>query len=452
MKKISEYDDLGLQHKERLPDPIERVPEPVMGVILKALAKNPGDRYAMAGDFVKAFETALKEKVRPECPVCEERSNEEVRRKAADEAVRRHKAEKRLVKKKSRRDLYGAIATLIVVAAVAAGLLVYSSMEEGRRRERIEAQARLAEEKRKAEEVQAKLAAAEKKTEAERKAEATRLAEERRRAEEERKRTETEQAKKKAPSGLIKMVPIQAGTFRLGSHSGESGRYRDEGPENQVTISRDFYMGVTEVTQGQWKNVMGSNPSYFSRCGDDCPVEQVSWHDSVKFCNKLSEREGLKPAYRISGESVTWDKSADGYRLPTEAEWEYACRAGSKTRYSWGDEDPVCEPGRKNGARFDDNQKCDDIGPAPVKTYSSNAWGLYDMHGNVWEWCWDWYGGYPSNPLTDPAGAAWSSTRIFRGGSWDYYAGFCRSACRYSDVPGTRDIYIGLRLLRPINP
>ena len=235
---------------------------------------------------------------------------------------------------------------------------------------------------------------------------------------------------------------IPAGSFKM----------RSSGSVQPVMISRDYYMGIIEVTQGQWRKVMGTNPSNYGRCGDDCPVENVSWFDAVKFCNKLSEKEGLKPAYRISRETVTWDNSVDGYRLPTEAEWAYACRAGSKTHYSWGDEDPVCMPGRKNGARFDDNQKCDDIGPAPVKTYSSNAWGLYDMHGNVWEWCWDLYGEYSTASVTDPSGPSAGSGRVRRGGSCYVDAENCRSAVRGGNGPGNRYRDLGFRLLRPMSP
>ena len=226
------------------------------------------------------------------------------------------------------------------------------------------------------------------------------------------------------------MVYIRPGRFMMGSPSNEPGRDDDE-KQHQVTLTRGFYMGATEVTQGQWRKIMGSNPSHFKNCGDDCPVESVSWNDAKDFIGRLNKREGT-----------------DKYRLPTEAEWEYAARAGTTTRYGWGSSDPVCEPGRKNGARFDDNRKCDDIGPAAVGTYLSNSWGLYDMHGNVWEWCQDRYGNYPSGMATDPEGPRSGSHRVIRGGSWSNSARICRSANRNRDNPGFRDHDVGFRLAR----
>jgi len=179
----------------------------------------------------------------------------------------------------------------------------------------------------------------------------------------------------------MKFTPIPAGTFMMGSPEAESKASRRTSwldflaptskldvTQHKVTISKPFYLQSTPVTQGQWKRVMGKNPSMFTKCGEDCPVESVTWEDTQEFLKRLNQME-----------------SSNNYRLPTEAEWEYACRAGTTTRYNWGDEEPVCEPGAKNGARFDDNGKCDDKGPAPVMTYAPNSWGLYDMHGNVWE-------------------------------------------------------------------
>ena len=240
-------------------------------------------------------------------------------------------------------------------------------------------------------------------------------------------------------------VRIPAGTFRMGSPEGESGRSSDEGPVHKVTISRDFYMGVTEVIQGQWRDVMGTNPSNFSGCGDDCPAEQMSWFDAVNFCNRLSEREGLRPAYRISGESVTWDKGADGYRLPTEAEWEYACRAGMTTRFNIGDsDDDLVGAGWYSSNSGSRTHK--------VGKKVPNAWGLYDMHGNVWEWCWDWKDEYTSGAYKDPAGPNSGSNRVIRGGSWRGLARYCRSAYRHRRRPGNRYAFLGLRLLRPLSP
>ena len=250
------------------------------------------------------------------------------------------------------------------------------------------------------------------------------------------------------------MVRIPAGSFEMGSPEDESGRDRDEGPVHRVTISKDFYMSVKQVTQAQWREVMGENPCKFSDCGDDCPVENVSWFEAVRFCNKLSELEGLSPAYRISGESVMWDKDTDGYRLPTEAEWEYACRAGTTTRFYTGNSNSDLDVAgwyRPNsGSEKYPVRKGSQ--PHPVGKKVPNAWGLHDMHGNVQEWCWDYsYGEYSSVSVTDPTGPPQGSSRVRRGGSYNEAAKYCRSASRGGNDPGDRYAFIGLRLLRPMN-
>ncbi len=233
------------------------------------------------------------------------------------------------------------------------------------------------------------------------------------------------------------LVGIPAGTFTMGSPSGESGRDGDE-KQHRVTLTRGFLMSATEVTQAQYEAVMGSNPSEFK--GASRPVEMVSWYDAVRFCNALSEREGLTAAYRISGENVTWNLDADGYRLPTEAEWEYACRAGTTTRFHSGNSDSDLElVGWYSG---NSGEQTHDVG-----TKQPNAWGLYDMHGNVWEWCWDWYGDYGGS-VTDPAGPRSGSRRVLRGGSWYFLAQHCRSANRYRFNPDGRDSSFGFRVVR----
>jgi len=228
----------------------------------------------------------------------------------------------------------------------------------------------------------------------------------------------------------FKMVRIPAGEFMMGSPSNEPGRDSDEGPQHRVRISRDFWLGQTEVTQGLWKAVMGSNPSYFKNCGDDCPVEQVSWNDCQEFIRKLN---GM-----VSG---------GNFRLPTEAEWEYGCRAGTTTPFHTG----RCL--NADQANYDGNYPYSGCSKGQYRkrtvkagSFGPNAWGLYDMHGNVWEWCQDWKGDYPSGSVTDPTGPSSGSYRVLRGGSWNYYARYCRSAGRYWDAPGIRDIYDGFRL------
>jgi formylglycine-generating enzyme required for sulfatase activity len=248
------------------------------------------------------------------------------------------------------------------------------------------------------------------------------------------------------------MVRISGGTFMMGSPKSEAGRAGDE-TQHRVTVS-GFYMGKYEVTQAEWKRVMGTNPSSFK--GDNLPVECVSWFDAVAYCNKRSEMEGLTPAYQINGTDVTWNKDANGYRLPTEAEWEYACRAGTTTPFSTGGNITTNQANYDGNYPYNGNakgiyqQKTTSVG-----SFAPNAWGLYDMHGNVWEWCWDWYGSYQSDAQTNPTGAtsgsfASGSLRVSRGGSWDSNARSVRSAGRYHDIPDFRLNYLGFRLCRSL--
>jgi formylglycine-generating enzyme required for sulfatase activity len=221
----------------------------------------------------------------------------------------------------------------------------------------------------------------------------------------------------------VELEQIPAGTFKMGSPEIEADRWDDE-TLHEVTISKPFYLGKYPVTQSQWQAVMGSNPSYFKV--PQRPVEQVSWEDAVEFCKRLSE----KPGERESG----WS-----YRLPTEAEWEYACRAGSQTAYSFGDDARLL----KDFAWFSDNSNSQ---THPVGRKKPNAWGLYDMHGNVWEWCGDWYGDYPRGSVTDPTGPNEGPYRVGRGGSGDYGAAGCRSAFRDGPVPSVRGHDYGFRV------
>jgi formylglycine-generating enzyme required for sulfatase activity len=224
----------------------------------------------------------------------------------------------------------------------------------------------------------------------------------------------------------MKLVLIPKGTFMMGSPIEEEGADDDE-VQHQVTIGNDYFLGVTEVTQGQYEKVMRTNPSYFQkrviRKSDSSmyPVEQVSWEDAVEFCKKLSDLPEEKKAGRV-------------YRLPTEAEWEYACRAGSKTAFNFG------ESAKSLGdyAWFVDNSGNQ---PHPVGEKRANAWGLYDMQGNVWEWCSDWYGKYPTGAVRDPSGPSEGSVRVRRGGCWDNPAAPCRSAFRNGFDPLNPDLY-----------
>jgi sulfatase modifying factor 1 len=221
---------------------------------------------------------------------------------------------------------------------------------------------------------------------------------------------------------------IQSGTFLMGSPASEKGSYTNE-TQHQVTLTKSFFMGTTVVTQGQWKKVMGTEPwkgEAYVQEGDDYPAVYVSWHDAVKFCEKLSDMEG------------------ETYRLPTEAEWEYACRAGSKTAFSFRDDKQELD----QYAWFCENAwDIDEKYAHRVSQKLPNAWGLYDMHGNVWEWCHDWYGDYSSTPLTDPQGPSSGSSRVLRGGSWYFVPLYVRCAFRRSDTPGSRYYDDGFRLV-----
>jgi len=209
----------------------------------------------------------------------------------------------------------------------------------------------------------------------------------------------------------FKLIP--AGTFTM-------GEYDDA---HEVTLTKPFKMGVHEVTQAQYEQVMGVNPSEFK--GADHPVDTVSWDDAVEFCRRLSELPAEKAAGNV-------------YRLPTEAEWEYACRAGTKAAFSFGDDEAEWE-----FAWYSDNSASK---AHPVGGKQPNAWGLYDMHGNVWEWCQDWYDDYPSGAVTDPTGPVSGSYPVFRGGGWDDTAEGCRSAYRYWKEPSFRNYSIGFRV------
>lgn len=241
------------------------------------------------------------------------------------------------------------------------------------------------------------------------------------------KPTQSAAAGSNAPGTVADMVRIPEGRFLMG----EKGQV--DAKPHEVAISA-LLMDRNLVTQEQYEKVMGDNPSRWK--GGNNPVEQVRWSDAVRFCNKRSELERLRPCYDLK----TWkcDFDAEGYRLPTEAEWEYACRAGTSTAYFFGD-----DPSKlRDYAWFDKNSGGH---PRPVGQKQPNAWGLYDMCGNLWEWCNDFYkvDYYNESPPTDPKGPEAGQTKVVRGGAWRFTAEKCRSAYRYNENPGYADVCFG---------
>jgi formylglycine-generating enzyme required for sulfatase activity len=220
----------------------------------------------------------------------------------------------------------------------------------------------------------------------------------------------------------LRLMPIPAGSFTMGSSSGELGHRPDETP-HQVTLTEPFWIGATGVTQAQYEAVMGTNPARFK--GPDLPVETVNWDESMDFCRKLTERE--RAAGRLP--------AGFAYTLPTEAQREYACRAGTSGPYA----------GEINAIAWYSGNS--DEQPHAVGQKQPNAWGLYDMQGDVWEWCSDWYGNYPRTDVTDPTGPAKGDSRVYRGGAWFHSADLCRSAYRYKMEPSYRGSLLGLRIV-----
>jgi formylglycine-generating enzyme required for sulfatase activity len=245
-----------------------------------------------------------------------------------------------------------------------------------------------------------------------------------------------------SPDVLLDFVRIEGGFFIMGSPASEVSRHRDE-TQRQVMVGA-FYMGKNEVTQREYEQVMRTNPSKFF--GASLPVERVSWFDAVAYCNARSIIEGLTPAYVIRETEILWDHNADGYRLPTEAEWEYACRAGTKAAFNVGNN---ITP---NQANFDGNYPYNRqfkgryrARTLTARSFSPNDWGLYDMHGNVYEWCWDQYKPYGTAASLD---GSLSSPGIIRGGSWTSEARFLRSANRASMDHTAKADYVGFRVAR----
>ena len=217
-------------------------------------------------------------------------------------------------------------------------------------------------------------------------------------------------------NGVIqRMRWIESGSFLMGSHESEKNIYDDEG-QHHVTLTKPFWLADTACSQALWQAVMSSNPSIFTD-SDQNPVESISWGDCQEFCQKAN--------LLIKGLDL---------RLPTEAEWEYACRAGTTGPFSFGENIKYHQANYRG------------MGTVPISEFEPNAWGLYQMHGNVWEWCQDWYGRYPIYSVTDPQGLYAGEDRVFRGGSWNGGAHRCRAACRYRSRPGNSLSSLGLRL------
>ena len=261
-----------------------------------------------------------------------------------------------------------------------------------------------------------------------------------------------------APDGFVR---VEGGAFPMGSKDGEN----DERPAHTVKIE-SFYMAKYEVTQKEWYEVMGTTVRQqrdmadkswsLAGEGDNHPMYYVSWLEAVEYCNKRSIKEGLTPAYTIDKSRkdpnnthayddvkwlVTWNRNANGYRLPTEAEWEYAAKGGngSPGDYTYAGSNTIDEV-----AWYDENS---DRSAQEAGTKKPNGLGLYDMSGNVWEWCWDWYGSYASGTQNDPRGASSGSGRVFRGGGWSNAARNVRSAYRYSGALSSRRYYRGFRVV-----
>ena len=238
----------------------------------------------------------------------------------------------------------------------------------------------------------------------------------------------------------IVLVPVPAGTYTVGSPTGEGED--DERPRHDVRLTRSYGVGVHPVTQGLYEAVMGTNPSRCSGKSDSArrPVEKVSWFEAATFCNQLSARCGLAPAYRIQGEDVRCNFGAPGFRLPTEHEWEVAARAGTDFKYAGSDDLGSVGWVRDNSG----------LETHPVGQKAANGWGLHDMSGNVWEWCWDWKdsSAYQSGTMADPVGPQSGARRVLRGGGWLIDASFARVAYRDGSGPSNRNFSLGFRLTR----
>ena len=228
----------------------------------------------------------------------------------------------------------------------------------------------------------------------------------------------------------MEFILIPPGSYKMGILS-DYLKTQPPPEHHLVTLTKPFYMQTTEVTQGQWREIMGQNPSFFKACGNDCPVEQVSWNEVQLFIKRLNETEG-----------------SNKYRLPSEAEWEYACRAGTQTPFAFGKCLTIKEANYNGEHPFADCEKGLYLQrPISAMSFHLNPWGLTGMHGNVWEWCGDWLRRYPSGPVTDPQGPSSGELRVIRGGGWNSYAKACSSGNRTGNKPHQRFANLGFRLV-----
>ena len=255
------------------------------------------------------------------------------------------------------------------------------------------------------------------------------------------------------------LIFIKGGSFKMGSPENEVQREKDE-TLHEVTVN-NFYVSAYEITQDEYETVMGINPSNFK--GQKLPVENVTWYEAIEYCNKLSEKNNLTPVYKIDGKKVTWDRSANGYRLLTEAEWEYVARAGTTTpfntetsisaeesnfygHYPYGIEENYFSQGKLETKPGEYRQTT-----VEVNSFKPNKWGLYNIHGNVREWVYDYYTEYDLKKTDNPAGPATGTLKVTRGGGWNDYAKHMRSAFRSTLAPDKKMNNTGFRIARNSN-
>ncbi|MDO4628670.1 MAG: SUMF1/EgtB/PvdO family nonheme iron enzyme [Planctomycetia bacterium] len=406
---------LRLAIMQDAPEEIEDVPEAVNTAILRALAKKPEGRFSSCGEFVNALEgqvfTTSSVSNNPEPTFGAKQKTVAELEQEYYEKLRAELAQKHAEKLRQKREVEAK-------KKAEARLIAELEAEEERKREAAEAKRKHEEERlRKQEEAEAK-----------------RKAEEKRKIEEQFEELKEKYAPLQVEAGkrMVKTVDgieyafryCPPGVFMMG----------DKDLQHQVTLTKGFWLLETQVTQEMWKSVMGNNPSWFKflffTTRPKHPVENVSWDDCQDFCRKLTQKIGMK----IS--------------LPTEAQWEYACRAGTTTPFNFGStlngDKANCNGNYPYGTSTEGTYHEKTVA---VKSYAPNAWGLYDMHGNVWEWCQDWYGDYPTNSVTDPTGPDSGTYRVNRGGSWGNYGQHCQSATRDDDSPSLRIDILGFRVV-----